>query len=565
MIAGIDLGTTNSEIAVFINGTVTLIPNRLGKFLTPSIVSIDDDNNVLVGETAREYGMLHPLNTARLFKRSMGTEKEYQVGNRRFVPAELSSFILKSLKEDAEAFLGSEITDVIISVPAYFNEHQRKATKQAGELAGLNVVRIVNEPTAAAIAYGVGDQDKDERCLVFDLGGGTFDVSILEFYKNIMEVHAIAGDNFIGGEDFTALLASMFLERNAIAPESLDILTMNRVLKVAEECKKKYSENDEQTLSVVIDGEELSATISLSDYEKASEYLLEKMRKPIERSLKDAKVKLQDIDRIVLVGGATRLPIVRNFVAKIFKRFPDVHVDPDTAVAEGVSIQAAMKERNEEIREVVLTDVCPFTLGTEVMQFNGLFDEPGHYLPIIERNTTIPVSRTQSVYTAHDDQTRIDVKVLQGESRMASNNLLLGEISVPVPKGPKGKEQIEITYTYDINSLLQVEVKVLSSGIIRKAVIQGDKSTLSDEEINERFEKLKYLKMNPRDDEENRLVIHRGERLYEESSGNERILINSLLMEFDRCLEKQDRIEIERKRKELIRAFDKIEFLLPEE
>lgn len=560
MLVGIDLGTTNSLIGCFCDGKVEIIPNRLGKLLTPSVVSLDDDNNLLVGETAKEYGILHPLRTARLFKRSMGTEKRFALGEQSFSAEELSGLVLKSLKEDAENYLGCPVDEAIISVPAYFNEFQRKATKNAGRLAGLNVLRIINEPTAAAIAYGVGETDKDERCLVFDLGGGTFDISILEFYKNIMEVHAIAGDNFIGGEDFTATLAAMFLERAAIAPESLDIRTMNRVMKAAEICKCSYVSNQKPTMSCVIDGNTIEQEISLEDFSKACDPIIEKMRNPIERSLRDAGVKLDEIDRILLVGGATRLPVVRNFVAKIFRRFPDTQVDPDTAVVTGAALQCGMKLRDKEIEEIVLTDVCPFTLGTEVSMDNGLFEEGNHYLPIIERNTTIPVSRTETVSTAHDDQTRVNVKILQGESRIASNNILLGELSIPVPKGPKGKESLDITYTYDVNSLLEVEVHVHSTGVTRKIIVQDSGHCLSQNEIEERFEKLSYLKQKPRDEEVNCLLIHRGERLYEESTGFERERINQLLMDFDRVLSKQDRNEIEKKRKEISRIFDEIEY-----
>lgn len=561
MLVGIDLGTTNSLIAVYRNGAPELIPNRLGKFLTPSVIGIDEDGSLMVGEAAKEYGILHPLNTAKVFKRSMGTEKSFTVGNRQFVPEELSSLVLKSLKEDAEVYLAEKVSDAIISVPAYFNEFQRKATKRAGELAGLNVVRIINEPTAAAIAYGVGEEDKDERCLVFDLGGGTFDISILEFYKNIMEVHAIAGDNHVGGEDFTQILANMFLERAVIAPESLDVRVMNAVLKAAERTKCLFCETASPTMSVTIDGNLVEQEIDLADYEKACEPILEKMRKPIERSLRDADVHLDEIDRVLLVGGATRLPIVKNFVAMIFRRFPDASVDPDTAVACGAAIQCAMKERNKDIEEIVLTDVCPFTLGTEVNMFNGFFDEPGHYLPIIERNTTIPVSRSQTVCTSRDNQTRLDIKILQGESRLAGNNIELGMISIPVPAASKGKEAAEITYTYDINSLLEVEVKVLSTGETRKTIVKDSSHCLSDEDIAERFEKLAYLKLKPRDEEANRLLLSRGERLYEEVGMDEKESINRLIMEFERVLEKQDRQQIERKRKEITKAFDNIEFM----
>jgi molecular chaperone HscC len=396
--------------------------------------------------------------------------------------------------------------------------------------------------------------------MVYDLGGGTFDVSILELFGSVMEVHAIAGDNFIGGEDFTALLMTMFLERSAIAPESLDTRTLGQVRKAAEAAKCAFSRANEVTVSCTIQDQLYEMKLTLSEYEKACAPLLEKLRRPIERSLRDAGVSLNEIDQIVLVGGATRLPVVRRFVAKLFGRIPGALVDPDEAVALGAALQCGMKQRDREIREVVLTDVCPFTLGTEISVDNGLFEESGHYLPIIERNTVIPVSRTQTVCTAHDNQTRVNVKVLQGESRMAYNNLLLGEVSVPVPPGPKGKESVDITYTYDVNSLLEVEIRVISTGAQRKIIIQNEQNRISDEEAAARLEKLQYLKQNPRNEEENRLLMLRGERLYEESTAQTRVAIDRAVMEFEAVLRRQDRTEIERARKRLSKLLDDIEF-----
>ena len=559
MLIGIDLGTTNSLVACFRNGKAEIIPNRLGEHLTPSVVSVDSNGTVYVGRSAKERAMLHPLESASVFKRSMGTDREYQLGGWKLRAEELSSLVLRSLKEDAESYLGEPVTDAIISVPAYFNDLQRKATKRAGELAGLNVVRIINEPTAAAIAHGMTEQN-DSRYLVFDLGGGTFDVSILELYQPIMEVHAIAGDNFIGGEDFTDVLYDLFLQSTGIAPETLDLNTRSEIRKNAENCKCAFSHSSEVIMCCTIHGQMHILRLTLEEYERACAPLLDRLRKPIERSLRDAGVSLQEIDQIVLVGGATRSPVVRKFVSKLFGRIPCFGVNPDEAVAIGAALQCGIKSRDKEIQEIVLTDVCPFTLGTEVMVDNGVFEEPGHYLPIIERNTVIPVSRTETLYTAHENQTRITVKILQGESRMSQNNLLLGELSVPVPAGPKGKESVDITYTYDVNSLLEVEVYVHSSKLRRKILIQGNKSRLSQEEAEKRMEALQYLKQNPRDEEPNRLALLRGERLYEESTGDTRIAIDRAMMEFDRALKKQDRTEIERAREKLNKFLDELEY-----
>lgn len=559
MLIGIDLGTTNSLVACFREGKTELIPNRLGEVLTPSVVSVDSKGTVYVGRAAKERAMLHPLESAAVFKRSMGTDREYSLGQWKLRAEELSSLVLRSLKEDAENYLGEPVTDAIISVPAYFNDLQRKATKRSGELAGLNVVRIINEPTAAAIAHGMAEQN-ESRYLVFDLGGGTFDVSILELYSPIMEVRAIAGDNFIGGEDFTDVLYHLFLQSAGIAPESLEPKTRGELRKTAEACKCELSEKEETVMCCTIGGNMHIMPLTLEEYEQACAPLLERLRKPIVRSLRDAGVSLQQIDQIVLVGGATKSPVVRKFVAKLFGRIPSLGINPDEAVAIGAALQCAMKSRQQELQEIVLTDVCPFTLGTEVIMDNGTFDEPGHYLPIIERNTVIPVSRTETVCTAHDDQTKIVVKILQGESRMSQNNLLLGELTVPVPAGPKGKEAVDITYTYDVNALLEVEVRVHSSGLRRKLLIQGNASALSREDAEKRMEALQYLKQNPRDEEPNRLVLLRGERLYEEAIGQDRGSINRAMMEFDRALKSQDRSKIRIAREKLEKFLDEMEF-----
>lgn len=577
MLIGIDLGTTNSLVACFRDGKAEVIPNRLGAFLTPSVVAIDENDMILVGETAREYGALHPQSVASVFKRSMGTDREYTLNGMTFRAEELSRFVLRSLKEDAEVYLGCKVDEAIISVPAYFNDLQRKATKLAGEGAGLKVSRIINEPTAAAIAHGVGCSIitdgttseiattadaldlEDERCLVFDLGGGTLDISILEFFACIMEVHAIAGDNFIGGEDFTALLGDLFLARIGYTRALLDDQSAAELGRSAEEAKCRFAASNEVTMTCTVNGIAHTETFTLEEYEAACAPLLERIRRPIERSLRDAEIRLSEIDRIILVGGATRLPVVRNFVEKVFKRPIETLVDPDTAVALGAALQCGMKARDAEISEVVLTDVCPFTLGTEVVADNGLFEETGHFLPIIERNTVIPVSRRQRVYTSHDNQKKVVVKIFQGESRMTTNNLLLGEIEAAVPPAPQGEEAIDIVFTYDVNSLLEVEVHIVSTGEMKKIIVQGDENKISEREAEERFARLAYLKQNPREDEPNRLQILRGERLYEESLGEDRERIAAAMMDFDHALSRQDFYEIEVARERLKLFLDSIE------
>ena len=393
----------------------------------------------------------------------MGTGRKYKLGTRTFTPEELSAFVLRSLKEDAEAYLGEPVTEAVISVPAYFDDKRRKATKRAGELAGFKVERIISEPTAAAIAYGLYDKKKDTRFLVFDLGGGTFDVSILELYDNILEVRAVAGDNYLGGEDFTELLERWFISEKKLDVNSLDRKTLAHIHKQAEQCKLKLSDSREAVMRCRIGENYEEAVITYSQYEKECAPLLDRIRKPVQRSLSDAHIKLSDIDVVVLVGGGTKFQIVRDFIVRLFKKFPNTSINPDEAVALGAAIQAAMKERRKEVKEVILTDVCSFTLGTEVAvdRGNGHI-ERGHFCPIIERNTVIPASRTERFYTMRDDQDKISVSVLQGESRFADNNLLLGELTINVPKKKAGEEAVDVTYTYDINSILEVEVTVIS-------------------------------------------------------------------------------------------------------
>lgn len=558
MIIGIDLGTTNSLAAYYTKEGPKIIPNRLGKRMTPSVVSMDEEGQIYVGESAREQMLLNPNSGASVFKRSMGSNKEFNLRGRKFTAEELSSLVLRSLKEDAESYLGETVTEAVISVPAYFNDARRKATKRAGELAGLKVERIISEPTAAAIAYGLGQNENQSRFLVFDLGGGTFDVSILELYDKILEVHAVAGDNFLGGEDFTVVLEKIFFEKHPqLNPFQLSEKVRTYIRKQAEICKIGFMDSRVSEMRCIVEGEEYTIKISLEEYEEACEELLDRICQPVKRSLKDAHIRLSDIDKVVLVGGATKSPVIRKFVAKLFHALPDVSVNPDETVALGAAIQGAMKERKEGIREVILTDVCPFTLGTEVVrEYGDQRFENGVFLPVIERNTVIPASRTETLYTVFDNQTKIRVHILQGESRFAANNLSLGKIMIEVPAKKAGEESIDVTYTYDINSILEVEVKVNSTGKKIRQVFKDSALDMSEEEIEERLETLAYLKIHPREKEENKFLLLRGERIYEESLGRKRMLAENYLREFEHALNSYDHEKISEAKKRLVQFFE---------
>lgn len=538
---GIDLGTTNSLVAYWSDDGATLIPNVFGEHLTPSVVSVDENGEILIGRIAKERLITHPQVTASTFKRFMGTEKKYQLGTLTFSPEELSSFVIQSLKQDAEAFFKEPVTEAVISVPAYFNDAQRKATKKAAEIAGLKVARLISEPTAAAIAYGLHQKDSETKFIVFDLGGGTFDVSVLELFEGVMEVKSIAGDNFLGGEDFTKCLLTYFVEKHQLDFNSLNSKTQSLIYTQAERCKQSLCDQNASCMKITIESKTYETCFTKSEFEKLSNQLLLRLRYPIERVLRDASLTTNDLDAVILIGGATRMPLIKSTISKIFGRIPYVNINPDETVALGTAIQVALKQRNKALEEIILTDVCPFTLGTDVVEeFEHGNKEAGYFLPIIERNTPIPVSRVKRLYTVNDQQKMLSIDVYQGESRRVENNLKLGELKITVPPAPAGKEAIDVRFTYDINGILEVEVISITTGAKKRAIIQQNSGNLAEKEIEERLIQLKDIKIHPRDRSENRLLLARGERLYEELLGNERDKIALLLKHFEEILTTQD-------------------------
>lgn len=557
---GIDLGTTHSLVAYYTEDGPKLIPNALGENLTPSIVGLDDNGEIVVGQIAKERLITHPNLTASTFKRYMGTEKIYRMGKYAFSPEELSSFVVKSLKADAEAYLGQEVTEAVISVPAYFNDAQRKATKRAAEFAGLKVERLISEPTAAAIAYGLHQQESDTKFLVFDLGGGTFDVSILEFFEGVMEVKSIAGDNYLGGEDFTELLVSHFIQTHGLDYTSMDLKSRAALFKQAEVCKRMMGTELSGKMSFAVHDQTYELEVDRNQFEKIAAQLILRLRHPIERALRDAELSPKDLDAVILIGGATRMPIIKSIVSKMFGRLPYTGINPDEAVAMGAAIQVALKERNEALKEVVLTDVCPYTLGIETTKRLGpnQFDS-GHFSPIIERNTPIPVSKVESYSTLHDDQSQIRVIIYQGESRLVQNNIKLGEMLVDVPPDKAGEQSIDVRFTYDINGILEVEVTVCSTSVKKRVVIEKNPGKMTPEEIESRLQELKEIKIHPRERSENRLLLAKGERLYEETIGEKRAEIAFILEQFERVLATQKEQEIKKAAAELRQRLEHLE------
>jgi len=564
VIVGIDLGTTNSLAGLWRDGEPRLIPNALGQLLTPSAVSIDDSGEVLVGAAARDRLSTHPQRTAAAFKRYMGTNRTLTLGDKTFRPEELSALVLRSLKADAETWLGEKIDEAIITVPAYFSDAQRKATRAAGELAGFRVDRLLNEPTAAALAYGLQEQ-KESRILVVDLGGGTFDVSILELFEGVMEVRATAGDNFLGGEDFVDAIVDAFLHEvgaaAGIPPRATGAPIHGALRRQAELAKRRLSEVESAAIELVHRDRTLNWTLTRDRFSELTEPLMQRIRQPIERALRDSQIHPDDLSHIVLAGGATRMPIFRRTIARLFRRLPAQQVSPDEVVARGAAVQAGLKMQDAALKEIVLTDVAPFTLGVQVVEGINRGQRLVHdlFLPIIERNTVIPASRSKRLVTLEDNQQSLVIRVFQGEARRVKDNIELGHLNVRVPRAPAGKEAVDCRFTYDVNGILEVEATVESTGAHHRLVIEGNPGVLTPAEIEKRLAALAHLKMKPRDEAENVAALARAERLFEEMLGFRRERIGDWISEFLAALDSDDPKDAARARAVLMQRLDGIE------
>jgi molecular chaperone DnaK len=480
-IIGIDLGTTNSCVAVIEGGEPTVIPNAEGNRTTPSVVAYSKKGERLVGETAKRQAITNPDQTVTSIKRHMGSNYKVTLNGKEYTPQEISAMILQKLKRDAEAYLGGEVKEAVITVPAYFTDSQRQATKDAGKIAGLEVKRIINEPTAAALAYGL-DDDKDQTILVFDLGGGTFDVSILELGDGVFEVIATSGNNHLGGDDFDQkiidYLADEFKKEYGVDLRK-DRMAMQRLKDAAEKAKKELSSVMTTNINLPFitqteDGpKHLDMDLTRAKFEELSADLVEKTMGPTRQALKDAGLEPSDIDEVILVGGSTRIPAVQEAVKKIIGKEPHKGINPDEVVAMGAAIQGGVMAG--DVNDIVLLDVTPLSLGIETL--GGVFTK------LIDRNTTIPTEKSKIFSTAADNQTSVDIHVLQGERKMAKDNKTLGRFQLTnIPPAPRGVPQIEVTFKIDTNGIVHVSAKDLGTGNEQNITITSS-SGLSDEEI----------------------------------------------------------------------------------
>ena len=623
MVIGIDLGTTNSLACVYRNGHTELIPNSLGEYMTKSAVSVLEDGSVLTGSAARERLLLHPTQTAVSFKRFMGTDHEILLGDRVFLPHELSALILRQLYEEARAYLGQEIEEAVISVPAYFDDNQRNATKLAAQLAGIPVKRLINEPSAAALRYNLGVTYGDSRLMILDFGGGTLDVSIVECFENIIEIVAIAGDNRLGGDDIDRAIAEHFCRVHSLNFEALPVKQREALLYQAEAAKKALSREPEAAGSSqgagpgfsqepesaaglfqgagpgLSQGQETAAGSSqgavpgLSQEPEAESTFsremseipfprkgtygengkyrlprlcltmdrpyemelsrkllreicqpyLERIKSVIIRAVRDSHLTPDKLDDVVLVGGSARLAVLGDYLEELMGRRPVVAGNPDYMVAEGAGICAGIKSRREELRDMVMTDVCPFSLGIAVC--NDVKDQNPHMATMIARSSMLPVSRSETFYTLSDNQTHIRLRIYQGEGYYASENRQLGELTVRVPAGPAGKHSVFVTFAYDINGILHVDAES-SGGDRRETVIMNPHVQLSEEEVQEKVAELKKLRYVASGSEEDHLLMAKAERLYEELLGSEREEVARILDAYRYAIREGSPIELKK-------------------
>lgn len=482
-VIGIDLGTTNSCVAVMEGGEAVVIANSEGARTTPSVVGLNNAGERLVGQVAKRQAVTNPANTVASVKRHMGTDHKVTMGDSSYTPQEISAMVLQKLKADAEAYLGETVSQAVITVPAYFSDSQRQATKDAGKIAGLEVLRIINEPTAAALAYGVDKDSQDQKVLVFDLGGGTFDVSLMEIGDGIFEVLATSGNNRLGGDDFDQKIID-WLIKEFKAQSGIDLsqdkTAMQRLKEAAEKAKIELSGVMTSNINlpfITMDSngqpQHLDLNLSRAKFDELTSDLVEKTMEPSRQALQDAGISASEIDKVILVGGSTRIPAVQDAVKKLTGKDPFKGINPDECVAIGAAIQGGVLVG--EVKDIVLLDVTPLSLGIETL--GGIMTK------IVERNTTIPVSRSQVFSTAMDNQTSTDINVLQGEREMAKDNKALGRFTLmDIPPAPRGVPQIEVTFDIDANGIVNVSAKDKGTGKSNRITIQSN-SGLSDEEI----------------------------------------------------------------------------------
>lgn len=553
-IIGIDLGTTNSLCCVYRGGRAELIPNELGEYKTSSAVSVLEDGSVLVGAAAKERLVSHPEATAASFKIWMGTEKTLTLAGRKFKPEELSALVLRQLLEDARRYLGEEVEEAVISVPAYFNDDQRCATKLAAQLAGLNVKRLINEPSAAALYHRTTAQTGDCQLMIVDFGGGTLDVSIVECFENIIEITAIAGDNRLGGDDVDRAIAEHFCRENGMTEEQLAPTLRASLYRQAETAKIALSSASAASISLQQGQTRYSLVLTNDLLRQLCGPVFQKVRTVITRAMKD-RSRGSRLNDVILVGGSAQLTVFVDFLEALFGRRPHVAPSPDETVALGVGLCAGIKERAEDLQDLVMTDVCPFSLG--VATYSRRDDRTPHIAVLIPRSSMLPASRQERFRTLHDNQTGLRFEIYQGEGYFASENLKLGEVEVQVPPGPAGEQSAVVTFTYDIDGLLHVSAQS-SGGDFRERLILNPNLHLTEEGREQAMERIRQIQLAAQGDQRDQLLLERALRLYVQTIGRRREEAAGIIDYWRYLMETGDRIQ---RRRDYDRVKERLDLL----
>lgn len=548
-IVGIDLGTSTSEVAILVDGKPFVIPNHLGESITPSVVGISEEGEVIVGKEARDQLLLKPNDTVIEVKRLMGSNQTVSMGGKEYSPQKISSYILRYLIDCSSKYLGEEVERAVITVPAYFSDDQRKSVVEAGKLAGITVERIINEPTAASLDYGIEHMEECRNILVYDLGGGTLDVTILEMFECVLEVKASSGNNKLGGKDFDQKIIDYLLEnfKNKNNTDiSKDIRAMMRLKDAAENCKIALSSSDEYEVALPFLANVNDTPVALEEkitkevFESLINELIDSTQKQIEVALSDSGLKSENIDMILLVGGSTRIPYVKKFIEKTLGQIPQSLVDPDLAVVRGAAVQAAIL--NDELsseKDIMITDVCPYTLGLAVLDFIGGMPVHDAYDVIIPRNVTIPVRKEKIYGTVVDNQTSVEIKAYQGEYKRASQNNFLGKFKLDgIPPAPAFEQKINVAFSYDVNGILSIEGKIVSTGEKANLTVETTGVSLEDEVNLEDWVNSPLAKKY-------RAVIKKAERLLKtENDDFEMFELENLLVSIKKSIIKNDDTEI---------------------
>lgn len=539
-IIGVDLGTTNSLVAVWKENKCHVIENSFGEKLTPSVVSLDDEGEIIVGKIAKERLISNPSQTTTNFKRYMGKDKTIKLGNKEFNPIELSSFIIKQLKIDAENYLKEVVKEAIISVPAYFDDNARSATKLAGELAGLKVERIINEPSAAALAC---NQKTDEQLtyLVFDFGGGTLDVSIVSMLDNIVEIVAVVGDNNLGGNDLDLLIAKKFCKENKLEFDKFSQENKAILIRQSELCKIALNKTGIASMSLVVKNKKYEMILSIQNLVEIIVPVFKRIEKVIRKAIYESKLGINDIDKVLLVGGSTKSVIVKKYLRCLLECSLENSISSEEIVVNGLSVVAGIKDKDGDLKNLILTDISPYSLGVNTQNDND-FTRP-LFSPIIERNSVLPSSHMSYYTTSHDYQDCIEFGVFQGDSMYCCDNLQLGEVVIKVVPKPKGEVLVKVRFTYDINGILEVEIENEETNEVESSIIINENIKYNKNEMKGKIEELQKTKTISIEDEENKYLIARAERLYKESFGEEREKILNLIKQFNSINNEQSPIK----------------------